>query len=162
MPYLNLPASTFEDVWTLIRDRIIFSPILDEAGVSRVFITGDPNQSRDLPSYQAPAIIFGVKLGQRRWQDETLAQVGNLSITMRVMLTVPDTADHLRLQSALEKTVLSSCDCGWQSQLIEAGASTGLVLFDQPLNVVPGRVDADGDMILAGQFSIEVIERYTC
>lgn len=163
MPYLNLPSSSFELAWNLIQERIMFSPILDEAGITRVFITGDPNQTRDMPSYQAPVIVFGARLGPRRWQDESLSQVGNLSVAMRVTLTVPDTGDHLRLQSALERTVLSSCDCDWQSRLIEAGANTGLVLFDQPLNVVPSRGDVVSDMmVLAGQFSVEIVERYSC
>ena len=157
MATLALSDSTYTAVWRLLRTRLETHAQLLAAGFRLVFLDGDPESIRNLSAYNGPALRFLPQLGANAWQNEYQTTCP-LVCYVEAFLGAPDIEDLFNLQQALNQRLDSVNDEVFQAALVAAGASTGLVLFAQPLQPQRGREGQDTVYRAVGQFVIDVNE----
>jgi hypothetical protein len=152
---LNLTTDVRTAVWRLVKAQLQADTVYDQAGIRLLFLDGDPEAIRALDTLNGPALRFIPASGNQSWFDEASTNV-NVIVYVEAYLSVPDVEDLMNLQGALETTLNSVYNTTLQSSLVAAGASTGLILFSQPLNPMAGQEGQDTSYRARGQFVIEV------
>ena len=159
MATLNLKNGTRPAVWKVLRETIKADPAYDQAQIGLSFYDGDPDGLADLDTFPSGVMQFFPACGNMSWFDER-SQSGALVVQVEARIRSLDCEDIFNLQEALE-TTLSTVDSpqfALQAGLVNAGAVTGLVLFQQPLRVQSaGKAGTDGLFRLVGQFVVEVL-----
>lgn len=156
MPVLNLPTSTYSAVWSIIKARIASNATLTGCGLAILFLDGQTESLADLESYSdTGAIRFFPRFGMLAWNYETATKVA-LQVQVQAIIPQADSIDHLNLQSAIDDAVQPLADNTYQSDMITAGAETGLVVFTQPLNPIASQAGKDNVMRLQGSFIVDV------
>jgi hypothetical protein len=151
MASLNLPASPHAAVWAVLVRALRADTTYLDAGITLVFPEGDRESAADLDDSDA-GVRFTPGVGGARWFDEASAS-SDLRVAVEVSLRRPDADDLLNLQNALLST-LNTISGDLRGDLCDAGANTGLLLFDQPFQPSPA---ADGRLRARGGFSLEVL-----
>ena len=156
MPFLNLVTSPYAAVWSIVKARLDADSALKGCGVRLVYLDGTTEALADLESYASTgAVLFTPKLGQVQWGYESATRAA-LQVTVQAILPRADSFDHLNLHSALDDAVQPLKDSAYQASLVSAGAETGLVVFNQPLNPISAQAGKDGVMRLQGSFVVDV------
>jgi hypothetical protein len=154
MATLDLKDSYRTEVWRVIRAAIEADITYENAGIALQFFDGDPGIVADLDAAQSPVLRFLPTAGGVQWHDEGSINAA-LTVNVEARLTVLDCEDIFNLQEAIEDT-LNTLDTAMQQSLRDAGAVTGLIVFNRPLALTPGVPGADRLFRLTGQFTIEV------
>lgn len=156
MSTLDLTTSYRTAVYRVLRAAIEDDEVYSRAGIALQFYDGDPRILADQDTEAVPSLRFFPELGEMSWYTETSAN-GALIVHVEARLAALDMEDVFDLQETLESTLNTINDpSGLQTDLVSAGATTGLVLFDRPLNV-SGRLVNDNLIRLSGQFIVEVL-----
>jgi hypothetical protein len=156
MATLALKDSYRTEVWRVMRAAIEADRTYEDAGIALQFFDGDPGIVADLDAAQCPVLRFLPTAGGVQYHDEGSINAA-LTVNVEARLTVLDCEDIFNLQEAIEDT-LNTLDNApvLQRDLIDAGAVTGLIVFNRPLALAPGVPGADRLFRLTGQFTIEV------
>lgn len=153
---LNLPDSDRAKVYRVVKAAVQADAAYEDARVTLVFPDGDPESIRDLDSIQGPALLFFPACARQAWFDEG-SQSGAVEFLVEARLPTLNVEDVFNLQAQIEATLNTIDDpTGLQSDLVDAGAVTGLVLFTQPLRPISGKAGEDHLFRLSGQFVVEV------
>ena len=160
MSTLNLKPGYRTAVWRIVKAALEADPVYAEARLERLYFDGDPAGTAltDLDTTREGAILFFPTAGLMRWFDERSAS-GALVVNVEARLHRLDCEDIFDLQEALESTLntLDTAAQSLQTELVNAGAVTGLILFQTPLHTVGAKPGTDNLWRLTGQFTIEVL-----
>lgn len=157
MATLNLTTSHRTAVWRLLRAALQDDTVYASAGIDLRFLDGDFEAVADLDTYRAVVQFVGSS-GTASWLTES-SSGASLIVQVRATIASQDIEDVFDLQHALESSLNSLGDLDLQADLVAAGAWTGLILFNQPLRIVPGSKGGpadDGLLRCQGQFEIQV------
>ena len=154
MATLNLKDGYRTEVWRLLKQAIQDDPVYEDAGIGLIFFDGDPEAVRDLDTV-VPCLRFLPTSGPASRFDESSTSAA-LVVQVEARLARLDVEDVFNLQEVLESTLNTIGDVAAGMRLVDAGAVTGEILFQQPLRPAVGQPGADNLIRLTGQFSIEV------
>lgn len=159
MALLDLPDSPYWRVWQLIRDRLSADSGLANAGVRIVYLDGTTDPLNDQECYNEASIFVMPNLGAAQWRYED-SHLTQLTVTFLLQLPRADFQDAFNLQFAIESACTSLFRNDFQKALTDAGADTGLVLFNRPAFTtgIPGQ---NNMLKLQSQLVIDVRRQFS-
>lgn len=144
-------------VWRLVKARLQQAGnALDRAGARLLFFSDVGREAAaDLDTQGGTVLRFFPVMGRRTWYSEA-AHAGTLTVAVEAVIDRLDEEDVLNLNAALFAVLDTYGDPAFQQSLVDAGASTGLILPADPLKPAAGRKGQDGLFRLTGAFQVDV------
>lgn len=155
MATLNLPNDPRTLVWRVIRAALESDATLASSGIVLVFLDHTSDAIRSPSTQGRPCLRFVPTTSAQAWFDER-SKSGRLVVLVEVFLEDIDLEDLMNVQGAIEKAIESNTSSSRRAALKAAGATDGLLIFDNPLAMFFGREGEDFKVRARGSFSVAV------
>lgn len=158
MATLNLPTDPRTAVWRLIVAQLQADPDLAREVAVWITWTGEDADNSPLFDLPSPALRLTPVIGPQSWYDAA-SERGSLVIEVEAWITGNDVEDMLNLQGAIEGALYpadSAAQWAFQQALVAAGAITGLIEFNDPLNEKLKQMVGQSGFSPVGTFKIDV------